>query len=255
VPLAWSLDHVGPMARSVEDAATLLNVIDGYDARDPYSAMSTPASTGGDRPSRVRVGVPDGSLLTDLHPDTEAALRAAIRTLKDLGFELHDVALPGFAISEKASGKILLAEAAAFHQERIERHADQIGEDVLTRFRWGQAVTGVEYANARRTQIEWRRKMGVLFEAIDVLILPATPFPATPIEGSDPLQLSQGNLTRFTRMFNLTGNPSIVLPCGLTSAGLPIGLQIVGPHWHEAQILHIAQAYEQAYGSLPICDL
>jgi Asp-tRNA(Asn)/Glu-tRNA(Gln) amidotransferase A subunit family amidase len=116
----------------------------------------------------------------------------------------------------------------------------------LTRLRWGTEVTGVDYALARHTQVEWRRKMDVLFESIDVLILPATPFPATPIDDSDPLALSKGSLTRFTRMFNLTGNPAIVLPCGFTQTGLPIGLQIVGPHWREDKILHVARAYEQA---------
>jgi Asp-tRNA(Asn)/Glu-tRNA(Gln) amidotransferase A subunit family amidase len=94
--------------------------------------------------------------------------------------------------------------------------------------------------------MEWHRKMEVLFESIDALVLPATPMPTTPIAGSDPLQLSQGNLTRFTRMFNLTGNPAMVLPCGFTSSGLPIGLQIVGPRWREHRLLAIARFYEQA---------
>jgi aspartyl-tRNA(Asn)/glutamyl-tRNA(Gln) amidotransferase subunit A len=149
----------------------------------------------------------------------------------------------------------LLADAAAYHQEHIERHADQIGEDVLTRLKWGLEVTGVEYANARHTQIEWCRKMEVLFEAIDGWVLPATPFPATPIEGSDPLQLSQGNLTRFTRMFNLTGHPAIVLPCGLTSAQLPIGLQIVGPRGHEEQLLRVARMLEISDRRFRISDI
>ena len=154
----------------------------------------------------------------------------------------------------KCTAKILLSEAAAYHLEHIEQHADQIGEDVLTRFKWGMEVTGVEYAFARRTQVEWRHKMMQLFELIDALVLPATPFPATLIDESDPVALSRGNLTRFTRMFNLTGNPAIVLPCGRTTDGLPIGLQIVGPHWQEEKILRIATAYEEARGEFGIVD-
>ncbi len=250
IPLAWSLDHVGPMGRSVEDVARLLDVIRGYDRDDPYSnsalGMQNAESSIHIPNSTFRMGVPDEYFFSDLHPETEAAFRAAIKTLGEIGFELRDVALPGFEASEKASAKILLADAAAYHQERIEHHADQIGEDVLTRLKWGLEVTGVEYANARHTQIEWRRKMEMLFESIEALVLPATPFPATPIDDSDPLALSKGNLTRFTRMFNLTGNPSIVLPCGFTSTGLPLGLQIVGPHGAEYRLLHIARFYEQA---------
>ncbi len=109
--------------------------------------------------STFRIGIPDDYFFSDLHPETEAAYRAAIKTLGEIGFELRDVSLPGFEVSEKASAKILLAEAAAYHLEHIEQHADQIGEDVLTRFKWGLDVTGVEYALARRTQVEWRHKM------------------------------------------------------------------------------------------------
>lgn len=252
IPLSWSLDHVGPLARSVDDVAALFKIIDVHDATDPYSMRNSelhiPHAT-------FRVGVPDDYFFSELHPETEAAYRAAIKTLGEIGFELHGVSLPGFEVSEKASAKILLAEAAAYHQEHIERHADQIGTDVLTRFQWGLEVTGVEYALARRTQVEWRHQLTQLFESIDALVLPATPFPATPIEESDPVALSRGNLTRFTRMFNLTGNPALVLPCGRTQDGLPIGLQIVGAHWQEEEILHIAKAYEAARGEFGIADL
>ncbi len=241
------------MANSAEDVALLLKVISGYDADDPYSALNSEFRS--QKAEGLRVGVPDEYFFTDLHPDTEKAVQGAIKTLGEIGFQLIDVSLPGFEVSEKASAKILLAEAATYHQEHIEQNADQIGEDVLTRFKWGLEVTGVEYAQARRTQTQWRRKMERLFETVDALVLPATPFPATPLDGSDPLALSKGNLTRFTRMFNLTGNPSIVLPCGRTQNGLPIGVQIVGPHWREDRIVQVARAYEEARGKFGISDL
>ncbi len=251
IPLSWSLDHVGPMGRCVDDVALLFSVIDGYDESDPYcvSRQNLPRATH----HAPCIGVPDAYFFSDLHPDTERAYRAAIKTIGELGYTLIEVALPDFEISEKASSKILLADAAAYHEDRITQEADRaldgnqaIGEDVLTRLRWGLAVTGVKYALARRTQIEWRHKLAKLFDAIDVLILPATPLPATPIDDSDPLALSQGNLTRFTRMFNLTGNPALVLPCGFTRDALPIGLQIVGAQWREDLILQVARTYEQA---------
>ncbi len=253
IPLSWSLDHVGPMGRSVDDVATLYNVINVHDAGDPYSS---PAANLHPPTSNFRLGVPDEYFFNDLHPETELAYRAAIKLLGEIGFEMRDVTLSGFETSEKASSKILLSEAAAYHLEHMAQHADQIGEDVLTRFKWGLDVTGVEYALARRTQVEWRHKLTQLFASVDALVLPATPFPATRIDESDPVALSRGNLTRFTRMFNLTGNPAIVLPCGRTGLGLPIGLQIVGAHWQEETILRIASAYEEARGeAIPAADL
>jgi aspartyl-tRNA(Asn)/glutamyl-tRNA(Gln) amidotransferase subunit A len=241
------------MGRCVDDVATLFNVIKACDADDPYSVQNIPSNF---QPpiANFRIGIPDNYFFTDLHPETEAAYRAAIRTFNDLGTELHQIVLPGFEASEKASAKILLAEAAAYHFEHIEQHADQIGVDVLTRFKWGLDVTGVEYALARRTQVEWRHKIEHLFESIDTLVLPATPFPATRIDDSDPVALSRGNLTRFTRMFNLTGHPAIVLPCGRTADGLSIGLQIVGAHWQEDKIIQMARAYEAAWGKIGIAE-
>lgn len=258
IPLAWSLDHAGPMGRCVEDVAWLLSVMTGYDEADPYSMRTAEFgmrhSNFQSPTSNFRIGVPDDYFFRDLHPATEMAYRAALRTLSEVGCQMIAVALPEFEIAEKASAKILLAEAAAYHQAHIAQHADQIGEDVLTRFKWGLEVTGVEYAWARRTQVHWRRKLEQLFETIDALVLPATPFPATLLDGSDPLALATGNLTRFTRMFNLTGNPAMVLPCGRTADKLPIGLQIVGAHWQEEKIIQVAHAYEEARGAFGMAD-
>jgi aspartyl-tRNA(Asn)/glutamyl-tRNA(Gln) amidotransferase subunit A len=255
IPLSWSLDHVGPMGRSVLDVEILYSTIEAHDGDDPYSTqLRATQATGQEGARRFRVGVPDEYFFSDLHPATEAAYRAAIEALR-ARCDLQDVSLSGFEISEKASAKILLAEAATYHQEHIERHADQIGSDVLTRFNWGLEVTGVEYAAARRTQVEWQYKLEQLFKSVEVLVLPATPFPATRIDESDPVALSRGNLTRFTRMFNLTGNPAIVLPCGRTADGLPIGLQIVGPYGSEHRILWLARSYEEMRGEFGFADL
>lgn len=267
VPLSWSQDHVGPMARTVQDAAILLQVIAGYDPDDPYSAeasdakrgreawRSLPAKTALQRRGRRKwkVGLPDPYFFSDLHPDTEAAVRAAIETIEELGCEAREVSLEGHEAASRAGSTLLIAEAAAYHHDRMRdpRARGSIGEDVLTRFRWGEAVTGPEYALARRTQVQWRRKMARLFETIDLLVLPATPIPAPRIADSDGVKLATGALTRFTRLFNLTGNPALVLPCGFTVATprakpMPIGLQIVGPAWGESKVLQLAHAYEQA---------
>ncbi len=249
IPLAWSLDHVGPMARSVADVALLFSVIAGQDNNDPYSSEDSEFRSQklevGDR-SKFRVGIPDESFFTDLNPETKSAIESAIATIKDLGFAISQIDLSGADEASNASTKILQAEAAAYHHDRMLNQADQIGIDVLTRLKTGEDVSGIDYANARRLQVKWIHQMRQLFESIDAIVLPATPMPAMRIDEADPIKLSRGNLTRFTRMFNLSGNPAIVLPCGFTADGLPIGLQIVGGYGQEEKILQLAYAYEQA---------
>jgi aspartyl-tRNA(Asn)/glutamyl-tRNA(Gln) amidotransferase subunit A len=252
IPLSWSLDHVGPMARSVEDVALLFSVITGYDEDDPYSMRNAELGMRDEDlmlrtpHSQFRIGIPDESFLADLHPETRAAIEIATTVMKDLGFALRQIDLSGADEASAASLKILQAEAAAYHRDRMLNQADQIGTDVLTRLKTGDNVSGIDYANARRLQVKWIHQMRQLFESIEAIVLPATPMPAMRIDEADPIKLSRGNLTRFTRMFNFSGNPAIVLPCGFTSDGLPIGLQIVGGHRQEEKVLQLAYAYEQA---------
>jgi aspartyl-tRNA(Asn)/glutamyl-tRNA(Gln) amidotransferase subunit A len=249
IPLAWSLDHVGPLARSVEDVALLFSVIAGHDEDDPYSMhnaeflmhhLEIPDH------NKFRVGIPDDSFFADLNPETKAAVETAIATIKKLGFANSQIDLSDADEVSSASLKVLQAEATAYHHDRMATQADQFGTDVLTRLKTGQEISGFNYANARRTQVKWIDHLQQVFESIDALVLPATPMPALRIDEADPIKLSRGNLTRFTRMFNLTGHPAIVLPCGFTTNGLPIGLQIVGGHGQEEKILQLAYAYEQA---------
>ncbi|MBI3360210.1 MAG: amidase, partial [Chloroflexi bacterium] len=231
-----------------EDVAILLQIIAGYDADDPAS-KPTPEigdwklEVGG---LRFRVGVPDQAFFGDMDSEIEAAVRAAIKTIGDLGCELREVSLAGHGAATEVSRVIQMAEAAAFHRDRLRDHPEAYGADVLTRFRSGAEITGMDYALARRAQAEWRRKMTRLFETIDLLVLPATPLPAPLIAESDAVKLGTSGLTRLTRLFNFTGNPAIVLPCGFTASGLPIGLQIAGPTWGEAQVLALAHAFEQS---------
>ena len=251
VPLSWSQDHAGPMARTVEDAALLLTVIAGYDANDPSSVKAGDEDFASTlrpvrHPLKLKVGCPDNSMLTGLDPETGAAVQAAMTKLASLGCELREVSLEGYEVAIESSAKMLLAEAAAFHLERIRDHPNEIGVDVLERLRRGMEVAGVDYALARRTQIQWQRKMARLFETVDLMVLPATPLPATPISDSDSVPMATSVLTRFMRLFNMTGVPALVLPCGFTALGLPVGLQIVGPSWGETKVLQLAHLYEGA---------
>jgi len=248
IPLAWSLDHAGPMARNVPDAALLLQVLSGYDPADPASAreadreiewQAEPSAAG------LRLGVPPAAFFEDVQPEVAAALRAAFETLRGLGCELRETALPGFAAAAAAGGTMLLAEAAAYHKDKLAAHADLYSPDVRPRFERGAAIASGDLAEARRTQAEWRGELEQLFHGIDLLLFPATPTVALPAADSDALQAAT-LLTRFTRVFNLAGIPALVQPCGFTPAGLPIGLQIAGPAWAEDRVLRLAAAYEAA---------
>ncbi|MBZ5552840.1 MAG: amidase [Acidobacteriia bacterium] len=251
VPLSFSQDHAGPMARTVEDVALLLAVVAGYDAEDPSSVdhevedFASAVSTL-HIPLPFRVGFPNELFLGGNDPETRAAVEKAVSIIPDLGCEVREVSFEGYETAMDASARILLAEAAAYHSGRIHNHPDKIGADVLERLRQGLEVTGTEYALARKIQVQWQRKMSKVFESVDLMVLPATPQPATSIAESEAVPLARGRLTRFMRLFNLTGIPALVLPCGFTRSGLPIGLQIAGPAWSEARLLQLAHAYQEA---------
>jgi aspartyl-tRNA(Asn)/glutamyl-tRNA(Gln) amidotransferase subunit A len=146
-----------------------------------------------------------------------------------------------------ANGRMVQADGAAFHRERLAERPDRFGADVRQRLETGAALTSTEYALARRTQVEGRRRFEMFFQQFDILLLPTTPIPAPPIEGTQAVEAAR-RLTRFTAPFNLAGLPALSLPCGFTGDAMPIGLQIVSKHWGEAKALQAGHAFEQATG-------
>ena len=249
VPLSWNLDHAGPMGRRVLDTALLLNAIAGYDPDDPYS-VNVPVD---DYVSEInrgikgwRVALATGDFFREnVHPEVIAAMDAAVDVFEELGAVVKAVAFPDARRAGKANGLITPSDAAAFHRERMQTNAADIGEDVLKRLRIGAAFTSTEYILARHTQSVLRRQYDQFFEDYDILLTPATPVPAPSIAEPDAIKQAAW-LTRFTAPFNLTGLPAISLPCGFTEGGLPIGIQIVARRWGEATLLQAAQAYEGA---------
>ena len=137
------------------------------------------------------------------------------------------------------------ADGAAFHRERMKEHPDWFGADVRQRLETGAAFTSTEYSLARRTQAEVKRRCEILFDEYDALILPTTPIPAPLLEGENAIERAR-QLTRFTSPFNLTGLPALSVPCGFTTEGLPIGLQIVSRAWNEAGVLRAGYAFQEA---------
>jgi aspartyl-tRNA(Asn)/glutamyl-tRNA(Gln) amidotransferase subunit A len=145
-------------------------------------------------------------------------------------------------ISDLALSNSLMtqADAAAFHQERLREHPDWFGADVRQRLETGEATTSGEYIRARRTQVEGCRRFEIFFTKYDLLILPTTPIPAPPINGTGALEAAR-QLTRFTSPFNLTGLPALSVPCGKVD-GLPFGVQLVSARWQEAKLLRAGNA-------------
>ncbi len=248
VPLSWNLDHVGPLTRTVQDAAVMLSVLAGFDPHDPASA-DVPV---GDCLSGIESGIENWHVVLAMGEyietsDTEvlAAVNEAAQVFKNLGADVEKVDMDWLAEAALANGRMTVMDGAAFHRERLAEHPERFGADVLQRLQTGAALTSTEYSLARRTQVETRRRFEMFFTKYDVLLLPSTPVPAPPIEGTQSVEAAP-QLTRFTAPFNLAGLPALSVPCGFTSSGLPVGLQIVSKHWGEAKVLQAGHAFEQA---------
>ena len=249
VPLSWTLDHAGPMARTVRDAAITLAAIAGHDPADPGSVDHPVDDYLADLEHGVaglRVGLAASYFLEQADPVVAAAVRTAAGVLEATGAIVREVALPLTELLRPTQRTILGADAAAFHRERI-AHRAGYGADVAERIDAGMAVTGPEYALARRRRDELIRAFDAVFDRIDLLVLPATPSVAPLREGADAVAAA-ARLTGLTSPFNLTGLPAISIPCGRDGDGLPIGLQLVSRRWGEAALLRAARAYERATG-------
>ncbi len=249
LPLSWNLDHAGPITRKVEDAALMLQVMGGYDEQDPTCAKTLP----GDYSSHLmdsmverKLALAVGSFIEEV-TDVEIleAVRKAAKVLEEQGVIITEVNMDFLREAAQANALMTQADGAAFHRERLKEHPDWFGADVRQRLETGAAFTSSEYALARRTQVEVRRRCELMFDQFDVLILPTTPIAAPVLEGENAVERAR-QLTRFTSPFNLTGLPALTVPCGFTSEELPIGLQIVSRPWNEAGVLRTGYAYQQA---------
>ncbi len=248
IPLSWTLDHAGPMARTVRDVAILYRAIAGYDARDPGSAdmpMDDPLERIEDGVQDLRVGVPRGHFFERTDPEVARLVRDAIAALEREGAVITEVAFPHSDEILATQRAVISVDAAAYHAADLRENADRIGADVLARLRHGTTVSAEEYALARRRRDEIRRDVVALFAACDVLVTPTTAVAAPLADSSDAAVETAARLTALTSPFNLTGLPAVSVPCGLTAAGLPVGLQIAGAPWTESTVLRVARAYER----------
>jgi aspartyl-tRNA(Asn)/glutamyl-tRNA(Gln) amidotransferase subunit A len=258
IPLSWSLDHIGPITRTVSDAALMLQVIAGYDSQDPGSldlpvpdyVTDIAAST-----SALRLGILKDYFYEKLHPDIEAAMQNALAVLESLTYSVQEVA-PFATDGTYASVMnpyvaIFSAEAYEFHKDYIAKSPELYQPLTLKRLRAGADVTMSTYIHSRRQLEQIRHAVVRRFDDVDLLITPTTTVPPFKLtELSDPNGARQMELQMLhnTRPINLLGLPTISVPCGFTAARLPIGLQISGPPGAEANVLRLAHAYERAAG-------
>ncbi|MFN2118958.1 MAG: amidase [Anaerolineales bacterium] len=250
MPLSWNLDHVGPLTRSVEDAALMLQVLAGYDADDPSSA-NTPME---DFRANIQDGIQDwrvalgrGEYAEAANPEVLKAVDAAVAVLAECGARVRPVDVSFLLEAARANRLMTQADAAAIHRQRLAEHPDWFGDDVRRRLEAGRDVQAVDYIQARRTQAVVKRRLEDLFDEYDILILPSTPTTAPLIAGGDAVELASP-LTQFTAPFNLAGLPAISIRCGFDSAQLPIGMQLIASAWAEAALLRAARAYERSSG-------
>ncbi|HXC31990.1 MAG TPA: amidase [Verrucomicrobiae bacterium] len=246
VPLSWSLDHVGPLARTVADTAALLQVIAGYDEQDTTSEqMNIPdyqkALQG--KVSSLRVGTPREFFFADLDPEIDAAMKEALAVLSKLTAGIRDVPLPANNM-ESLRNVVRAAEAYAYHREYITKTPELYQAITRQRIQAGADVTTPAYIQGRRDLAEVRRKAEKWIEGVDVLVTPTLPITAPTI--SDPRADDILPAVHNTSPFDVNGWPAISVPCGFTKKGLPLGLQIIGPRGGESVVFQLAHAYEQA---------
>lgn len=251
-PLGWSLDHVGPIVKSVHDAALMLNAIAGFDAGDPTSARVAPrdyAALLSPQLHGVRVGINERYFFNNVDQRVERAVRAALQQLQDLGATLHEVEIPALARSEYAELVTIVAEANAIHHDNLVRRPQDFGDDVRFLVELGELLSSADYLVAQQIRLQLDRDFAAAFRSVDVLAMPMVPFLPPPI-GSDTVDINGNPLPfldhviRFTGPGNLSGLPSLSVPCGLAD-GLPVGLQIMGPAFGEQKVLQVGYAYEQ----------
>ena len=249
LPLAWSLDHAGPLTRSVEDAAIVLGVIAGQDPLDPTSSSeSVPdyrAALGRDIRG-LRFGVPWAWVheLGTIDDEVVAAFETALDVLREQGGQIVEVDGAPFIVSRPLNTIILTAEAYAYHEDTLRNRPELLGPGLRNRLREAAFLSAADYIAAQRARSVVRRQIGEILRGVDAILSPTSATPGEALARIDPE--TRFREPSFVNPANLLGDPAISVPCGFSSGGLPIGLQIAAGPFEEPLVLQIARAYEAA---------
>lgn len=248
-PLSFTLDHLGPMARSVADAALLLDAISGHDPDDPYS-IDAPArsftATIEDGISSLRVGFVRHFHESDLPADPEVrqALDEAARVLTEEGADVVDVRLPPLSESLAVNRIIVACEAWALHRDWLRDRPQDYGAITRRRLMVGAFHSAEDYVNAQRKRAEITAQVNAVFERVDVLLCANSM--DVPCRIDDATETARTHPRQARAVFNLTGHPAIAFMVGQSASGLPLSAQLVGRHFQDAEVLRVARAYERA---------
>lgn len=242
-PLSWSLDHVGPMARAVEDVAVLYEAMSGEAVEISELAGSTPLRD-------LKVGLHTRYFFDNLAPDVEASVRSTLTGLEGLGASILEIDVPEIEIQGACRNTIAFAEASCYHEKNIRTRPEDYGEDTRELLRLGLLIPATDYLAALRSRRVVFRAFRKAFDAVDVLAAPSTPAAAPPI-GASVLENGEelrSGLLRLAGPFNTTGFPALSLPCGFSGNGLPIGVQLAAAPRRERLLLRVARALEMRSG-------
>ncbi len=253
-PLSHSLDTAGPMARTVEDLALMLNVLAGPDEHDPVSITAPQVDyvallqggVGG-----LRIGVPVQYVWEPLDTDVALAFETAMRTLEGLGAQVMEISLPELDWTPPIAAGITIAEATMAHGARVLQYGDRMDQTTRRRFESGFFVPATAYARAQRARVAYTRAVAQALTRVDLIAMPTV---ATPAPLAEQVMLTLGGveipsreaLLRLTRVFNLARMPSASVPCGFSPEGLPIGLMLGGARLNDALVLRAAHTYQTA---------
>jgi aspartyl-tRNA(Asn)/glutamyl-tRNA(Gln) amidotransferase subunit A len=253
IPLSPTLDFVGPLARTVEDAALLLDPIFIRGKTEKAPLLAKTSSSGARRPT---LGIPKEFFLQVLDSEVEAAFQNAVTRLGKRGARLTEISLPQLEETEEVGNQIAWVEATVYHQQAgwFPDHAAEYSEDVYKRLELGTKVTAVDYLRARTLRERFKEQVLHVFAAndLDALVVPTTPIAATQL-GENSVSIrgtsypTRALLLRLNRPANLAGLPAVSVPCGFTKTGLPIGLQFIAEWTDEARLLEIARAFEREF--------
>jgi aspartyl-tRNA(Asn)/glutamyl-tRNA(Gln) amidotransferase subunit A len=253
VPVSWTLDTVGPMTRTVRDTAIMLNTIAGHDPRD-LSTSKRPTedftSTLEQGVEGLRIGVIEESFSAVIEPEVREVVRAAVAVLQSLGAQVEDASI-SLVERRRGTGAIMLAEYSAVHLEIYRSRGNEIGDQARNVIEDGFLVSGVDYVNAHRERTRYNTEFAKVWDRFDILVSPTERITAPTIEDASPHDVYESesrypSLSSLAGPFNTTGSPAVTVPCGFNSAGMPVGLQVVGQAFDDARVLRVAHAYEDA---------
>jgi aspartyl-tRNA(Asn)/glutamyl-tRNA(Gln) amidotransferase subunit A len=245
-PVSRSLDTVGPMARSVEDLAALLGAAAGFDPEDPWAAAGEiPAELGLlDDPDGLRIGLPREFFFEGVEPEIERLVLGAAEVLAGLGAEIADVELPGGEAAAEVCGLLLKVEALAVHWDRYADGGAPLEDGTRRRLALAEGLTAVDQARMTEQMYQWQRELRRAFARVDVLLTPTIPV-SPPAAGGAETIAATGAVVPFTHAISLGRIPALSIPCGLTSDGIPVGVQLCAAWWQDAFLLRVGRAYQR----------